>query len=268
MPEITAAMVKELRDKTDAGMMDCKKALTETGGDMEKAIEYLRKTGAAKAEKKSGRAVKEGLIAAHIDSKVGALVEVLCETDFVAKNEKFRDFIRELAKTAAEIQKEGDVTNDIRIKAGEKLTQMIAVIGENMQISRAIRWESRNGLCSAYLHMGGKIAVMIEAEGVTNPTILNDVCMHIAAFTPKYIVPEDIPSDIIAKEKEIAKSQLGNKPPQILEKILDGKISKWYSEVCLMKQPWIRDDKISTEKAVPGLKVRRFVRWHVGESVT
>jgi len=235
---------------------------------MEKAIEYLRKTGAAKAEKKSGRAVKEGLIAAHIDSKLGALVEVLCETDFVAKNEKFRDFMRELAKMAAESQKDGDITDDIKIKANEKLTQMIAVIGENMQISRAIRWQSKNGLCAAYLHMGGKIAVMIEAEGVTEANILNDVCMHIAAFTPKYIAPENVPADVIAKEKEIAASQLGNKPPQILEKILEGKISKWYSEVCLMKQPWIRDDKISTEKAVPGLTVKRFIRWQVGESLS
>lgn len=266
MPEITAALVKELRDKTDAGMMDCKKALTETGGDMEKAIEHLRKSGAAKAEKKSGRSVKEGLIAAHMDGATGVLAEVLCETDFVAKNEKFREFIRELAKSGASTAADGDISAEIKAKGAERLTQMIAVIGENMQIGRAIRWKSAAGVCAAYLHMGGKIAVMIDAEGAKDATALNDVCMHIAAFSPKYVGPEDVPADIIAKEKEIASSQLGNKPPQILEKILEGKINKWFSEVCLMKQPWIRDDKVSTEKANPGLKVKRFVRWQVGEA--
>lgn len=265
MPEITAAMVKELRDKTDAGMMDCKKALAETGGDIEKAIEYLRKSGAVKAEKKSGRTVKEGLISAHIDGKIGALVEVLCETDFVAKNDKFIDFIKELSKNASTISKDGDISEEVKAIGKEKLTQMIATVGENMQISRAVRWKSQNGICAAYLHMGGKIAVMIEAEGCYNKATLNDVCMHIAAFSPKYISPENIPADIIAKEKEIAASQLGNKPPQILEKILEGKIAKWYSEVCLMKQPWIRDDKVSTEKANPGLKIKRFIRWQIGE---
>ncbi|HPN85301.1 MAG TPA: translation elongation factor Ts [Victivallales bacterium] len=266
MPEITAALVKELRDKTDAGMMDCKKALSETGGDIEKAVEYLRKTGVTKAEKKSGRSVKEGLIASFIDGNTGTLVEVLCETDFVAKNEKFRDFIKSLAKDAASVTTDGDVGAQLKSIGNDRLTQMIAVIGENMQIGRALKWKSQNGVCAAYLHMGGKIAVMIEAEGGKDTTALNDVCMHIAAFSPKYVAPENIPADIVAKEKEIAASQIGNKPPQILEKILDGKLNKWFSEVCLMKQPWIRDDKVSTEKANPGLKVKRFVRWQVGES--
>jgi elongation factor Ts len=266
MSEITASLVKELRDKTDAGMMDCKKALVESNGDIEKAIEYLRKTGVTKAEKKSGRTVKEGLIAAFIDGGTGSLAEVLCETDFVAKNDKFKEFIKTLAKNGASIAKDGDISSELKAIGAEKLTQLIAVVGENMQIARAIKWKSENGICATYLHMGGKIAVMIEAEGGKDLTVLNDVCMHIAAFSPKFIGPEEIPADVIAKEKEIAASQLGNKPPQILEKIIEGKLNKWFSEVCLMKQAWIRDDKLSTEKANPGLKVRRFVRWQVGET--
>jgi elongation factor Ts len=268
MSEISASLVKELRDKTDAGMMDCKKALIESGGNMEKAVEYLRKTGITKAEKKSGRTVKEGLIAAFIEGKTGALAEILCETDFVAKNEKFKDYLKKLAQIAAKSQSQGDHTAEIKAKETESLSQFVAVIGENMQISRTLKWESSSGICAAYLHMGGKIAVMIDAEGVSNPQALNDVCMHIAAFSPKYINPENVPADIINKEKEIAASQIpGNKPPEILEKIVSGKINKWFSEVCLMKQPWIRDDKISTEKANPGLKINRFVRWQVGETL-
>jgi elongation factor Ts len=129
-----------------------------------------------------------------------------------------------------------------------------------------MKWESASGACAAYLHMGGKIAVMIDAEGCADQAVLNDVCMHIAAFNPQYIAPENIPADVIAKEKEIAASQIGNKPPEIMEKIVSGKLNKWFAEVCLMKQPWIRDDKLSTEKANPALKVKRFARWHVGEN--
>lgn len=267
MAEVTAIQVKELREKTGAGMMDCRKALVDANGDMEKAIDVLRKSGIAKAEKKASRTVKEGLISSCISGNVGTLVEILCETDFVSKNEKFRDFVKVISANTVKIAGEGDVIAKVLEKEKDALTQNIAVTGENMQIRRAVRWESK-GVCATYLHMGGKIGVLIDVEGnVSNTAALNDICMHIAAFKPQYLNPESIPADVIAKEKEIAAAQLGDKPAAMLEKILGGKISKWYTEVCLTKQPWIRDDKVSVEKANPGVVIKRFLRWEVGEEI-
>jgi elongation factor Ts len=267
MAEITALQVKELREKTGAGMMDCRKALMDSNGDMDKAVELLRKSGIAKAEKKASRTTKEGLIASCISGNKGCLVEVLCETDFVAKNEKFREFVKVIANNTINVPGDGDIIAKVLEKEKDALTQNIAVTGENMQIRRAVKWESK-GACAIYLHMGGKIGVMIDAEGSTsNQAALNDICMHIAAFKPQYLNPESIPADVIAKEKEIAAAQLGDKPAAMLEKILAGKISKWHTEVCLTKQPWLRDDKVSVEKANPGVVVKRFIRWEVGEEI-
>ncbi|HBC85849.1 MAG TPA: elongation factor Ts [Lentisphaeria bacterium] len=267
MAEISALQVKELREKTGAGMMDCRKALVDTNGNMENAVDILRKSGAAKAEKKASRTVKEGIISSCISGNKGTLVEVLCETDFVAKNEKFREFVKGIASNTANIPGDGDVIAKVVEKEKEALTQNIAVTGENMQIRRAVKWESK-GTCAMYLHMGGKIGVMIDVEGnISNTAALNDICMHIAAFKPQYLNPESIPADIITKEKEIAAAQLGDKPAAMLEKILLGKINKWYTEVCLTKQPWLRDDKQSVEKANPGVVIKRFLRWEVGEEI-
>ena len=135
-----------------------------------------------------------------------------------------------------------------------------------MQLRRATRWES-NGTCGSYLHMGGRIGVMVDVEGDASEETLNDICMHIAAFKPDYVSPEDIPAEVITKEKEIAEGQVAGKPPEIMEKIVTGKINKWYNEVCLNKQPWIRDDKMSVEKANSGLTIKRFLRWEIGEEI-
>lgn len=268
MANITAALVKELRDKTDAGMMDCKKALAETNGDMAAAIEYLRKAGITKAEKRSGKTVKEGKIFALVSDGAAVMAEVLSETDFVAKNDKFNDYVK--AATERVLKATAGSDGDISVKAQElekeNLVNLIAVIGENMQIRRAVRFETA-GKIGAYLHLGGKIGVMVDVEGEATPELLNDICMHIAAFKPVYVRPDEISAEAVAKEKEIAAAQITDKPANIIEKIVTGKIQKWFGDVCLVKQPWIRDDKTTLEKAAPKLKVKRFVRWEVGQEL-
>lgn len=263
---ITAAMVKELRDKTGAGMMDCKKALSQADGDMEKAIDELRKSGIAKAEKKSGRATKEGRIITSIKDGKGAIVEVLCETDFVATNEKFGTFIKELAERASEIKGDGDIADNLNELEKENLVNMISTIGENMQLRRAAKWETA-GKVFSYLHMGGRIGVMVDVEGEADEAFLSDLCMHIAAFKPQFICPAEVPADVVEKEKEIARAQMAGKPENIIENIVNGKINKWYSEICLSRQPWIKDDKSCMEKVAPKAAVKRFVRWEVGEEI-
>jgi elongation factor Ts len=263
---ITAALVKELRDKTGAGMMDCKKALAASNGDMEKAIEELRKSGIAKAEKKSGRATKEGKIITCIEDGKGAMVEVLCETDFVATNEKFTDYIDGVVKRAVETEGNGDISEKFQADENDGLVAMIATIGENMQIRRTAKWETE-GKIASYLHMGGRIGVMVDVEGEADDAFLSDLCMHIAAFKPDFICPDCIPAELVEKEKEIAKAQLAGKPENIIEKILAGKINKWYTEVCLVKQPWIKDDKSCLDKVNPNVKVKRFIRWEIGEEI-
>ena len=263
---ISADAVKALREKTGAGMMDCKRALTEAGGDMDKAIEVLRKSGVAKAEKKTGRATNQGKVVAVIKDGKGAIVEVLCETDFAANTDRFRDFVIEVAESALTVSGEGDVVEQVNELNKDNLISKIATIGENMQIRRAAKWDATGALAS-YLHMGGRVGVMVEVEGESDPEVLNDLCMHIAAFRPAYICKDCIPADKIEKEREIAKAQLSGKPANIIDKIVDGKINKFYSEVCLVNQPWIRDDKTSFAKLKPNAKVKRFVRWEVGEEL-
>ncbi len=264
---ISASAVKELRDKTGAGMMDCKKALTESGGDFEKAIDYLRKSGMAKAEKKAGRAVKEGRITAMVGENSAVMLEVLCETDFVASNEVFNDYIKNLAERLLDFDAEGDISQAVQEAEKAALTELIAKIGENMQIRRVVRWKP-TGKCASYLHMGGRIGVLVDVSGIDDDEVLSDICMHIAAFNPLYIKPEDIPEKDIEKEKEIAGEQVGgNKPPEIMEKIVTGKLRKWYSEICLMNQPWLRDDKTSLAKLYPDASVKAFLRWMIGEEL-
>ena len=262
MAEISAKLVKELREKTGCGMMDCKKALKEAEGNIEKAIEVLRKAGIAKAEKKSGRSATEGVIASKVTENGGAIVELLCETDFVAKNDKFRAYAEEILDKVMAIDADGDVSEKINEIEKENLVSMIATIGENMQIRRAARW---NGSCATYIHGGGRIGVLVNFEGDAAPT--TDICMHIAAFNPQYISSDEIAADTIAKEKEIHKAQLAGKPENMIENIIKGKLNKWFKEVCLNDQPWIRDDKTSVSKANPNTKVARFVRWQVGEEL-
>lgn len=266
---ISADMVKDLRDKTGAGMMDCKRALTAANGDMDLAIENLRKSGVAKAEKKVGRATNNGKVLSAIDGKAAALVEVLCETDFAANTDKFINFVNGIAAAAAKLGKNGDVAELVNQNEIANLTEKIATIGENMQIRRVVNWQTAGALAS-YHHMGGRVSVMIDVEGETDPEVLNDICLHIAAFKPSFITPSDVPAEVIAKEKEIALAadpKLVGKPAEMIEKILVGKINKYFGEVCLMNQPWIRDDKTTLAKFKPNLKVKRFIRWEVGEEI-
>ncbi len=264
MAQISAKLVKELREKTGAGMMDCKRALTEADGIISDAVDVLRKSGIAKAEKRAGRTANEGTVASKITDEAGVLAEFLCETDFVAKNKKFIAYANEIVEKIDKIGEEGDLSEKINELEKDSIISMIATVGENMQLRRAIRW---TGKCASYLHMGGRIGVMIEVEGETDKTALADICMHIAAFNPQYVSPDEIPATVIEKEKEIHSAQLAGKPAAMIEKILVGKLAKWYKEVCLNKQPWVRDDKVSTEQANSNIKIKRFVRWQVGEEL-
>lgn len=268
MATISAATVKELRDKTGAGMMDCKKALVASDGDMEKALENLRKAGIAKAAKKSGRETKEGRVTTLVDGNVAVIAEVACETDFVAKNEKFQAYLGELTqRVAADYDgQDGDLTEEVVAAEAQTLTALIATIGENMQIRRVARWQT-DAMLATYIHMGGRIGVLVEGAGEGDGELLRDVCMHVAAFRPQYVQPDDIPAEVLEKEKEIAEAQVAGKPANIIDKIVMGKINKWYTEVCLAKQPWLRDDKSKLEKVAPGLTIKRFARWEMGEAL-
>ena len=263
---ISAKEVSALREKTGAGMMDCKRALTEANGDMEKALDVLRKNGMAKAEKKSGRATHEGKIVAKVEGNKAAMVEILCETDFVAKNEKFQGFCNEILADTLQLDGDGCVTEKLQAEKKDVLTNMIATIGENMQLRRAAKWET-TGKVATYLHMGGRIGVIVEVEGEVSDETMNALCMHIAAFRPEFICSGCIPEDRIAHEKEIAAAQIQGKPAAMVEKIVGGKINKWFTEVCLINQPWILDDKTSFAKLNPKAVVKRFLRWEVGEEL-
>lgn len=266
MAEITAALVRELREKTGAGMMDCKKALVESDGDIQEAVDQLRKSGAVKAAKKAGRSTNEGRITTLLDNNAAVLVEVLCETDFVAKNEVFGEFCDSLATAAIGLDGEGCKTDAIKDHVTDKLPDLINQIGENIQISRVMRWEAQ-GKCESYIHAGGKIAVLVDVDGEADDEYLKNLCMHVAAYSPQYISPEDVPAEDVAKEKEIAAAtpDLADKPEEILEKILTGKIQKWYKDICLTRQAWVRDDKLAVEKVNPKAKICRFARWQIGE---
>ena len=275
---VTASLVKELREKTGAGMMDCKKVLTETDGDMEKAIELLRERGIAKAAKKSGRVAAEGLVDAYIseDGKIGAVVEVNSETDFVAKNEEFKNFVMSVAKQVVEknpkdveellAQESIDVTGKT---VNEVLIDKIATIGENMSIRRFARFESQ-GLVEKYIHGEGKIAVLVNmSKG--NKEVAKDICMQIAAARPEYLNEQSVPAERIAKEKEILKAQTMNegKPEVIAEKIVEGRIGKFFSEICLVDQAYVKDPnkKVSQLLKETDSEVVEFARFEKGEGI-
>lgn len=287
MAGFTAKDVKELRDRTGVGMMDCKKALVAADGDMEKAIEVLREKGLAVAAKKAGRIAAEGMVTAIVDreKKVGVLLEVNAETDFVAKNEKFQNFVSGVAKTILE-QNPADVDalmnmnydgTDATVDA--TLKDLILVIGENMKIRRFARLE---GDCVSYVHGGGKIGVLVQFDTDLADTegfveCGKDVAMQIAAAAAQYMNKEDVPEDVVAKEKEILTAQAMNegKPQNIAEKMVMGRINKFYKEVCLSEQPFIKDDKVSVGKYVADcakklggtIKMVSFVRFEKGEGL-
>ena len=274
---VTASQVKDLREKTGAGMMDCKKVLTETDGDMEKAIELLRERGIAKAAKKSDRIAAEGLVAAYVseDGKVGAVVEVNSETDFVAKNDEFKAFVADVAEQVAkenpanveELLAEKSIKEDKTV--GEVLTDKIAKIGENMSIRRFARFES-NGLIEKYIHGDGKIGVLVELNG-GDAEVAKDVCMQIAAAKPEYLNRESVPAERLEKEMEILKAQAMNegKPEAIAEKIVQGRVGKFYSEICLVEQDFVKnpDMKVSDVLSSKGAEAVRFARFEKGEGI-
>ncbi len=274
---ITANMVKELREKTGAGMMDCKKVLTETDGDMEKAAELLRERGIAKAAKKSGRIAAEGLVASYVaaDKKVGAIVEVNAETDFVAKNDEFKSFVNDIAKIVAE-ENPADVEALLEVKylgtektVRETLTEKIATIGENMSIRRFSRFES-TGLVESYIHGEGKIAVLVDfAKG--DEEVAKDVCMQVAAARPEYLCEAEVPAEAVEKEMEILKAQAMNegKPAEIAEKMVKGRIGKFYAEICLVNQEFVKnpDMKVSELLKSKGAEIVRFARFEKGEGL-
>ena len=268
---ITAKMIQALREKTGAGMMDCKKALTAANGDIEAAVENLRKSGIAKAEKKAGRSTNQGKVWTGIAGDSAVIIELLCETDFAAKTPKFGALVEQTVADALSVEGEGDVCEAANTVAAANLTSHIATIGENMQLRRAVKWVgSGSSKFAGYHHMDGKVSVLVEVEGTDDAELLNDICLHIAAFSPKYITSDDVPADVIAKEKEIAAAadpKLANKPAEMLEKILAGKIGRYFSEVCLMNQPWVRDDKTTLAKKYPAVKIVRFARWAIGEEI-
>lgn len=274
---ITAELVKNLREKTGAGMMDCKKVLTETDGDMEKAAELLRERGIAKAAKKSGRVAAEGLVATYVtgDKKVGAVVEVNAETDFVAKNEEFVGFVNDIAEIVA-TKNPADVEalletayKETGKSVKEVLTDKIATIGENMSIRRFERFESQ-GLVESYIHGAGKIAVLVNfAKGETE--LAKDVCMQIAAARPEYLKREEVPQDRVAKEMEILKAQAMNegKPAEIAEKMVQGRIGKFYSEICLLDQEFVKDSSMKVGDLInsKGAEMVKFARFETGEGI-
>ena len=275
---ITASLVKELREKTGAGMMDCKKVLTETDGDMEKAAELLRERGIAKAAKKSSRVAAEGLVATYVsdDKKVGSVVEVNAETDFVAKNDEFRTFVNDVAKQVATKNPAnveellGQTYLDTDKTVQEVLTNKIATIGENMSIRRFTRFESQ-GLVESYIHGDGKIGVLVNFEKGDDDTLAKDVCMQIAAARPEYLQREDVPEEAVQKEMEILKVQAMNegKPAEIAEKMVQGRIGKYYGEICLLDQEFVKDPNVKVGQLIEskGAKLAAFARLEKGEGI-
>ncbi len=276
---ITATQVKELREKTGAGMMDCKKVLTETNGDEEKAIELLRERGIMKAAKKSNRIAAEGLVDAYVseDKKIGALVEVNAETDFVAKNADFQTFVKNTVKQIA-LKNPKDVEEllsqksieDSNLTVQEVLTNKIATIGENMNIRRFIRFESTDGIVVSYIHGEGKIGALVEMKG-SDESVAKDVCLQIAAAKPEYLKEEDVPADRLDKEKDILKAQVINegKPEKVADKIVAGRLGKFYSEICLVDQEFVKDPskKVGQMVSEKNGEIIQFARFERGEGL-
>jgi elongation factor Ts len=285
---ITASMVAELRDKTGAGMMDCKKALTEAGGNMEEAIDLLRKKGLSAAAKKSGRVAAEGLVVSAAEGASGVLVEVNAETDFVAKNEAFQKFCNSLADVVLrqapadlEALKALEFPGTGRNVADE-LTHQIATIGENMNIRRFVRFEASPGVVAAYIHGGGKIGTLVElqtdkAEAEEVGTLAKQLAMHVAAANPQFLVRADVPSDVLDRERDImsVKAKESGKPDNIIPKIVEGQLNKFYGEICLTEQSYVIDPDQKVEQVVKALakqlgtdiKLARFARFQLGEGL-
>ena len=288
---ITAGMVKELREMTGAGMMDCKKALTETNGDMDAAVEFLRKNGQAKAEKKAGRIAAEGIVKTVVrDDTVAAIVEVNSETDFVAKNEEFQGFVDAVVNQVADndpadmdafMAEAWAVDSSKTVK--DALVEKIAVIGENLNIRRFERVNAENGCVVSYIHGGGRIGVLVVADtDVVNDeikTCLKNVAMQVAAMSPKYVSRDEVSQEYMDHEKEIllaqAKKENPEKPDNIIEKMIIGRLNKELKEICLLDQVYVQDSDLTVAKYVDkvakennaNLAVKKFIRFETGEGI-
>ena len=268
---ITAAMVKELREKTGAGFMDSKKALEQCEGDMEKAMEFLRQKGIASADKKQNRIAAEGLVATYIENGVGAIVEVNCETDFVAKNEDFKAFVNSLAKHIATVKPadmdalNASVCACCNMKIEDAVKDKIATIGEKISIRR---FEVLEGDLATYVH-NGKIGVLISATA-QDEVLLKDVALHIASSAPEFVSRAQIPASVIEEETriEMGKEDLANKPENIRAKIVEGRVNKLMSQKCLLEQPFVKNPDQTIEALLAGkLEIKSFIRWTLGEGL-
>lgn len=281
---ISAAMVRDLREKTSAGMLDCKKALEETKGDFDAAVEWLRKKGLASAGKKSDRLASEGMVAATVSGKVAALLEVNSETDFVAKNDMFKAFVANVVKlvvTANPADNDALLAKPYEGKTvGETLKETIARIGENLVLRRFVRIESK-GLVHSYIHGDGKIGVIVDLatdkETDEIRTLANDICLHVAAMNPIAMSPEEVPAEVVAKEKEILKGKAieQGKKPEMLDKIIEGQIRKFLAESCLLEQAFVKNPDVRVKEHIEQIakkvgapvKLNRFVRFELGEGL-
>ena len=276
MAQITAAIVKELRERTGAGMMDCKKALVATEGDMEKAIDFLREKGLSQAAKKAGRVAAEGAVVAYVteDGKTGAIVEVNCETDFVGKNENFQALAKSIAELIVKTnpadvdallasEMEGKTVKDV-------VTEAIAKIGENISVRRFVRYESAEGKVYSYIHGGGKIGVLVDMTG-GDAELGKDIAMQVAAANPQFLNRNEVPDSELEHEKDILTEQARNegKPENIIAKMVMGRINKYYKEVCLVDQEFIRDGDLTISKLLKSKNadVARFARFQLGEGI-
>ena len=278
MAEISASLVKELREETGVGMMECKKALVEANGDKAAAVKILRESGMAIAAKKATRTAKQGIIAAEVsaDAQTGRMIEINCETDFVSKNDNFKSFVGEMLAAAA-----GVADNGLAEAAKAKVEAKIAEIGENIVARRNVTFAVQGvGAVAGYVHLGGKLGVLIEvgcqnAASVQNPavkTLLADLALHVTAVNPACIVRDQVPAETVAAEKEIYAKQVEGKPANIVDKIVAGKLEKFYGQICLVEQPFVKDqDKtVAAVLAEVGkaagdeFVIRRFVRWQLG----
>lgn len=275
---ITASMVKELRDATSVGMMDCKKALQETDGDFDAAVKILRERGAAVAAKRADREAKEGKIEAIVsaDAQQAAMIEVNCETDFVTRNDDFQEFAVELRDEALNYE-----TDTMAEGVADKITDKISSIGEKLQLRRNVKWTVEGtGSITSYIHMGGKVGVLLElacekAESISNPVYLElakDLTLHVAAAAPQYQTRDEVPEDLIESEKAIFRTQLDGKPENIIDNILVGKINKFFSQICFVEQGFVKEDKISITDLIAEkgkelgdtISIKRYVRFQLG----
>jgi elongation factor Ts len=282
---ITPKMVQELRETTGVGMMECKRALEEANGDKDEAIKILRKKGMATAAKKSTRAAADGIVVAHIDDdgKAGFLLEVNCETDFVTKTDDFKDLVKALTQCAA-LSRATDADAllgmpglDSGQTVKDSIVAKIAKIGENLQARRLSRLEGQGNLVTSYIHAGGKIGVLLEAQCAllddAARAVAKDLCMQVAASQPRFVRREEVTSEILESEKEIYRAQVAaqGKPANIVDKIVEGKMNKYYEENCLLEQPFIKDPNQTVQAHIkatsPGLEVKRFLRFLLGEGV-